>query len=232
MLSLVQMTYKCKYCNKDFVKETTLMAHMCEKKRRYLAKDDKQNRIAYQSWLLWRRLSMANVKHDKPYDDFMNNSLFTGFMKLAKHMIDLNLEKPEEFVKFIVLHSVKMHDWTKIFVHESFVQEKLKNETVDRAIERSLLNMKEWAEKSGYNWQEYFARVSTVEAVQDIKMGRLSPWCTFATDQGSRLIDRLEPGQVQALIDFLNPQSWKVKVKRQQEDADWVQEVFNKAEIL
>jgi hypothetical protein len=41
----------------------------------------------------------------------------------------------------------------------------------------------------------------------------------------------LEPGQVQELIDFLNPQAWKARIKRQQEDADWVQEVFNKAEI-
>ena len=231
MLSLVQMTYKCRYCAKDFVKETTLMSHMCERKRRFLAKDDKQNRIAYQSWLLYRQLSMANVKKDKPYEDFMNNSLFTGFMKLAKYMIDLNLEKPEEFVKFIVLHSVKMHDWTKTFVYEEFIREKIKNETPDRAIERSLLNMKEWAERTGNNWQHYFTDISTVDAVQDIKMGRLSPWCTFATDQGSRLIDRLEPGQIQALIDFLNPQAWKVKIERQQEDADWVQEVCNKAEV-
>ena len=75
------------------------------------------------------------------------------------------------------------------------------------------------------------AKVSTVDAVQDIRMGRISPWCTFATDQGSRLIDRFEPGQVQTLIDYIEPLSWKARVKRQQSDADWVQEVFNKAEI-
>jgi hypothetical protein len=85
--------------------------------------------------------------------------------------------------------------------------------------------------KQGLTDGEYFARVSTSEAVQDIRMGRISPWCTFATDQGSRLIDRLEPGQVQTLIDYIEPLSWKARVKRQQGDADWVQEVFNKAEI-
>lgn len=62
-------------------------------------------------------------------------------------------------------------------------------------------------------------------------MGRISPWCTFATDQGSRLIDRFEPGQIQQLIDYIEPQSWRVKVKRQQQDADWVQQVFNDARI-
>jgi hypothetical protein len=195
-------------------------------------KDLKQNRIAYQSWLVFRRLSIANIKNDKPYDDFIDNRYYTDFMKLAKHIIDLNLDKPEEFVKFIIMQSVKMSDWCKAVVYETYVKDRTKKETVERAIERSLLNMKAWAEKTGYSWCEYFARVSTVDAVQDIRMGRISPWCTFATDQGSRLIDRLEPGQIQALIDYIEPQQWKIKVKRQQSDADWVQEVFNKAEIV
>jgi hypothetical protein len=152
-------------------------------------------------------------------------------MKLAKHIIDLNLDKPEEFVKFILKNSVKIDDWCKAVVYETYVKDRTKKETVERAIERSVLNMKAWAEKTGFSWENYFQQVSTPEAVQDIRMGRISPWCTFATDQGSRLIDRFEPGQIQQLIEYIEPQSWRVKVKRQQQDADWVQEIFNKAGI-
>lgn len=232
MLSLVPMTYKCKFCNKDFVRETTLMSHLCEKKRRMMDKDSKQNRIAYQSWLIYRKMIIANVKHDKPYEDFINDRYYLDFMKVSKHIIDLNLDKPEEFVRFVLKNAIKIDDWCKAVVYETYVKDRTKKETVERAIERSLLNMKAWAEKTGNSWCEYFAKVSTIDAVQDIRMGRISPWCTFATDQGSRLIDRFEPGQVQTLIDYIEPLSWKAKVKRQQGDADWVQEVFNKAEIV
>jgi D-ribose pyranose/furanose isomerase RbsD len=196
------------------------------------AKDEKQNRIAYQSWLIYRKTIIANVKHDKPYDDFINDRYYTSFMKLAKHIIDLNLDKPEEFVKFILKNSVRIDDWCKAVVYETYIKDRTKKETVERAIERSVLNMNTWAEKTGNSWYEYFAKVSTVDAVQDIRMGRISPWCNFATDQGSRLIDRFEPGQVQQLIEYIEPQSWRVKVKRQQQDADWVQEHFNKWGIL
>jgi hypothetical protein len=195
------------------------------------AKDDKQNRIAYQSWLVYRKMIVTNAKHDKPYDDFINDRYYMSFMKLAKHIIDLNLDKPEEFVKFILKNSVKIDDWCKAVVYETYVKDRTKKETVERAIERSVLNMKAWAEKTGFEWENYFQQVSTPEAVQDIRMGRISPWCTFATDQGSRLIDRFEPGQVQQLIEYIEPQSWRVKVKRQQQDADWVQQVFNEARI-
>ena len=225
------MTYKCKYCKKEFVRESTLAGHLCENKRRVLAKDLKQNRIAYQSWLLFRRLTIANIKHDKDYEEFATNNLFMGFMKLAKHIIDLNLEDPEGFVKYIVMNSVPMNKWQTAVVYESYVKDRTKKETVERAIERSVLNMKAWAERTGNSWEDYFSVVNTPDAVQDIRMGRISPWCTFATDQGSRLIDRLEPGQIQQLVEYIEPQSWRAKVMRQQQDAKWVQHVFNEAKI-
>ena len=225
------MTYKCKYCKKEFVRESTLAGHLCENKRRVLAKDLKQNRIAYQSWLLFRRLTIANIKHDKDYEEFATNNLFMGFMKLAKHIIDLNLEDPEGFVKYIVMNSVPMNKWQTAVVYESYVKDRTKKETVERAIERSVLNMKAWAERTGNSWEDYFSLVNTPDAVQDIRMGRISPWCTFATDQGSRLIDRLEPGQIQQLVEYIEPQSWRAKVMRQQQDAKWVQHVFNEAKI-
>jgi hypothetical protein len=226
------MTYKCKFCNKDFVRETTLMSHLCEKKRRMSDKDSKQNRIAYQSWLIYRKMIIANVKHDKPYEDFINDRYYLDFMKVAKHIIDLNLDKPEEFVRFVLKNAIKIDDWCKAVVYETYVKDRTKKETVERAIERSVLHMHAWADKTGKNYCEYFVNVSTVDAVQDIRMGRISPWCTFATDQGSRLIDRFEPKQVQTLIDYIEPLSWKARVKRQHKDADWVQETFNKDGIL
>jgi aspartate carbamoyltransferase regulatory subunit len=34
-VQLKQNTFKCEYCKKSFQKETTLLAHSCEKKRRW-----------------------------------------------------------------------------------------------------------------------------------------------------------------------------------------------------
>ena len=84
---------------------------MCEPKRRVLAQNDKQNRIAYQSWLLFRRLSIANIKNDKSYEEFAANRYYTGFMKLAKHIIDLGIQDPEGFDRYVVMNSVPMHKW-------------------------------------------------------------------------------------------------------------------------
>lgn len=225
------MTYKCKFCKRDFVRESTLASHTCENKRRVFDKDLKQNRIAYQAWLLWRRLSLANIKTDKTYEEFATNKNYVGFMRLANYVIDLNIDKPENYVKFIVKNSVPIAKWTSDTVYEAFIKDKIKKETVERAIERSILNMKAWADSTGSNYTDYFLKVAPAIAVQDIRMGRISPWCTFATDQGGRLVDRLEEKQIQALLDYLDYKSWRAMVLRQRNDAEWVQQVFNEAEI-
>jgi len=226
------MTFKCKYCSKDFARENTLMSHMCEQKRRMICKDDKQNRIAYQSWLIFRRISIANVKTDKPYSDFATNTYFIGFMKLSKYMIDLNMSDTEDFVRYLIKNSIKMRDWTKTFVLDEYVKQKLRTETADRAIERTILHIQEWSESVNKDWREYFKTVPPAQFVHDFKLGRLSPWCLFATDQGSRLVDRLEPGQVEDLVKFVEPQSWRARMLRDPAERDWVQKVFNEAEIL
>jgi hypothetical protein len=226
------MTFKCKFCKAAFVKESTLVAHTCEPKRRMSEKENKQNRIAYQAWLLFRKQTIANIKNDKPYEEFISNRYYTAFMKLAKRIIDLNIPQSDEFVKFLISNSVRMDEWTKDSAYAKYVKYKAKAETVDRAAERSIIHIKNWADRTGNDYREYFQKVSTVEFVHDLKMGRISPWCTFATDQGSRLIDRLDPVQVQELIDYLEPATWKVRVKRQVQDASWIQDIFNKAELL
>lgn len=225
------MTYSCRYCKRSFAKESTLTGHVCERKRRAADQDQKQNRIAFQSWLVWRKRAMAMAKADKTYEDFIANANFIGFMKLSRFIIDLGIDSAEDYVDYLAMKGIAIANWTSDSVYENFIKEKTKKETVERAIERTILNMKAWAEKSQYDYTEYFVRVSAVQAVQDIRMGRISPWSTFASDQGSRLIDRLEPGQVESLVDYLNPKSWRAKVLRQRQDAEWVQQVFNQAEI-
>lgn len=225
------MTYKCKYCSKDFARESTLAGHLCENKRRILDKDLKQNRIAYQSWMAWRRMSIANVKYDKPYEEFIANRYFTGFMKLSKRIIDLNIDDPEDFVKYISMNSVPMNKWSSDVVYEEYIKSKTRKETVARAMERSMITITEWADKTGNHFSEYFEKVNTVDAVQDIRMGRISPWCLFATDQGGKFVDRLEPNQIQALIDYIEPKSWRARVIREKEESTWIQDIFNKANI-
>ena len=51
MLELtVTKPYVCQFCGHKYMQEKTLLVHICEQKRRYLAKDDKAVVIGYQTF--------------------------------------------------------------------------------------------------------------------------------------------------------------------------------------
>jgi len=44
---IVNKTYSCQFCGNKYTQEKTLAVHICEQKRRYLAKDEKHVNIGY-----------------------------------------------------------------------------------------------------------------------------------------------------------------------------------------
>jgi len=56
MTSELKQTFKCKYCDREFRKETTLAVHVCEQRKRFQHKNDPASRTAFQSYLKFMKL--------------------------------------------------------------------------------------------------------------------------------------------------------------------------------
>lgn len=221
----------CKFCERTFQRENSLASHMCEVKRRMLLENDKPYRMAFNIWREFMKLSIPNTKKERTYEDFARNRYFKDFVKFAKHVIDLNAMHPEEFVRFVVKNSIKLNDWCKDWVYEHYVRELNKRETVDRAVERSLLSMQAWALETGKPWQNFFKDISGPRAVQLIKTGRISPWVLFATPQGQGLLTRLEPGQFDTVAEYIEPDVWRVRMYKNAEECRWINNVFEESGV-
>ena len=55
----------CRFCGKAFTRERTLSSHMCEKKRRWMSKDDPESRIAFNVWVNFMKYVSPNTKKEK-----------------------------------------------------------------------------------------------------------------------------------------------------------------------
>ena len=223
--------FKCKYCSKDFARESTLSSHMCERKRRMLAENERPNQIALQIWLKFLKFTTPNLKKQKTYEDFVSSRYYTSFVKFARHVIDLNPYDFEGFVDFVFRYGVKLDDWCKAYVYEAYIRENNKKETVDRAAERNIILMQNWAEQTGESWRSFFKKVNTNQAVHWIKTGRISPWVLYATKAGEVLVDRLNAEQVLIVAEYIEPKYWQFKVARQADDAKWIEQTFDGAGI-
>ena len=73
---------QCEFCKKVFKRESSIVNHTCEGKRRWLDKDLQSNRIGFQTWLVfYEKNTMA--KKPRTYNDFIKSPYYLAFVKFG-----------------------------------------------------------------------------------------------------------------------------------------------------
>lgn len=219
------MTYKCEYCGKSFARERTLSVHMCEKKRRHLSKSDKDIQLAFRVYQLFYKIA-TNTKALKTFEDFSSSQYYLGFVKFSRYCIDLKVDDVESFVKWLLTNQKSLDRWASDTNFIQWTKERLKKESPDRGIERTILFLQEWQEETGNNFNEYFNIVSPNIAVFHICSGKINPWVIYSSSSAMNLIERLNQEQLNMVIDYIDPDFWEKKIKMQKDDHQWVKSVL------
>lgn len=223
--------HKCNYCNREFKKESTLAVHMCEPKRRYMQRDDKDVQLGFRAYQLFYRIG-TNSKKDKTYDDFAGSTYYSAFVKFGQYCIDVKIDDVPAYTTWLLQNGIKLDKWTSDKNFTAWIKERLKTESVDRAVERTILHMQSWAEKDrNRHWAEYFKNGSTNMIVFDICAGRVSPWVLYSVTEAQNMMDRLNGEQAKMIMDYADPQYWQVRMFRNKEDVNWVRSIFEKATL-
>lgn len=217
--------FKCEYCGKGFKRESTLAVHVCERKRRYLQQDDRNVRLGYRAYQLFYRIG-TNSKKPKTYDDFAGSQYYSAFVKFGTYCVDLKIDDVEGYTTWLLNNSVKLDKWTSDQNFNKWNKERLKRESVDRAVERSVMFMTEWAEQKKMHWSEYWDKTSTNQIVFHICAGRISPWVIYNSKSAQAMLDRLNQEQINMIIDYIDPGYWQQKLKLNPDDATWVENVI------
>jgi hypothetical protein len=218
----MSVDYQCKFCGKAFTRERTLSSHMCERKRRWMCKDDADSRMAFMVWTDFMKFVSPNTKKVKTMDDFIRSPDYIGFLKFANYLIDLKPVESDKFIQWLFKMGVRLSDWQRPGTYQLYVQEAAKKETAERALERALLAILEWSEQTGEDWRRFFDKIAPATAMNMITMGRISPWIIFTTDAAQKLLDRMEPGQIDTVAKHVDTEWWKNKLRNNQTEATWL----------
>ena len=214
--------YQCKWCSKSFTRERTLSNHVCERKRRWMVAEEAPSRIAFQVWLGFMQHVSPHAKKTRSVEDFIRSPDYLSFVKFANYLIELKPADSENFISWLFKMNVKITDWSKNGTYAIYVQELCKKETVERAVERSLITIKEWSEEAGQSWNMFFESVPTATAATMIVNGRISPWLLYALPAAQRLLERMEPGQLDTVTRSIDIEWWKKKIAKNQQDLEWI----------
>lgn len=205
------------------------MAHTCEQKNRWLARDDKPVRFALIAFQKFYQLSMRSKKV-KTYDDFMQSIHYSGFVRFGRHVININAIEIEGFIEFLIKRQTPLQDWCSEAWYEAWVRELSKKEDPMKAIERNILLMEAWALDSGEQWQDFFRKVPPALATKWIKSGRISPWLLYA-GVGNQLFTRMSSEQLVMVKEWINPLFWFEKIKANKADMETIETILKDAGV-
>jgi len=222
--------FTCEYCNKSFKRESTLAVHACEPKRRHLQQNQKHVQMGFRAYQLFYKIG-SNSKKQKTYTDFAGSQYYTAFVKFGNYCTDLKVDDVPSFTTWLLKNNKPLDRWAKDSNFNEWIKERLRTESADRAVERTVLFLQEWGENNENDWNAYFEAVPTNLAVFHICAGKISPWVLYASNRAQGLLERLNEEQIKMVLEYIDPHVWQIRIKRKQTDFDWVKQLLAKADL-
>jgi len=224
MIALVEQPYTCVHCNKKFMQEKTLVAHMCERKRRALQKDEKRVQAGFMAYNRFWQLTQ-NAKKSKTYDEFADSSYYNAFVKFGSFVNNVNPLYPDKFIDYVIKSGEKLDNWCKDKLYEKYLYDILKTEPVESAVQRSVQTMMEWADENNAQFEHYFNYVTLSRAVHDILNGRISCWVVLNSSAGKTMVQKMNDEQLAMIAPAFEVKYWLKKFKETPADVALVKEI-------
>jgi len=220
----------CKWCDKTFMSERTLAAHMCIKKRRWADKDLTHTRLAYRVFQMFYELNTSATK-PKTQEEFIKSQYYDGFVRFGRSCLTNEYLKPEQFAEWLIKNGKKLADWSKDKLYDEYLLSYLKKEPGMKALERTVIYLAKWSEENNKDWTKYFEEVSTPRAVYDIRSAKISPWMLYLCDTGDKLLERFSDEQVKMIEHIIDATFWMKLFTQNKEEVSEVKKACSIAGI-
>lgn len=220
--------YGCEFCGRTFARESTITKHICEYKHRWLEKDRAGNRIGFQTWLQFY-IKTSTSKKKRTYEEFIKSAYYTAFVKFGNYCVEINALNISRFTDWLLKNQIKIDTWCTDSTYTKYLIEYLRIEDPLDAIARSVETSITLAEAAGILSKDILRYGNTNRVCHNITTGKISPWLLYHTDSGKKFLDNLSEPQVAMIIDYINPELWAIKFKREPENVKQVKEILNLA---
>jgi hypothetical protein len=220
--------YGCEFCKREFARESTVAKHICEYKHRWLEKDRRGNQIGFQSWMQFYKKNTGSRKHNT-YEEFIRSAYYIAFVKYGTFCVDINALNIPRFTEWLLKNQIKIDSWCSDSTYTRYLIEYLRHEDPLDAIARSIETTIEKAEKEGIRSCDYLRYGNPNSICYQVTLGKISPWMLYHSDSGSRFLDTLNPDHVKIIIDYINPEQWALKFKKNPDDVNKVKELLREA---
>ena len=231
MTSELSQTYKCRYCGKEYRKESTLAAHLCESKRRWQQEKEVGVQFGLQAYLRFYEMTQGSAKL-KSYADFVDSPYYGAFVKFGRHMVAIRTVNPKMFIDWVIKENKKLDHWTHEKVYLEYLRGYMRKEAVQDALERALKEMQDYADEHqefANGFRDYFRYGNPNRICHHIANGRVSPWIVFNCTTGVEFLEGLNDEQIGLILSWIDPDYWQRKFADYVADTEWIKMILAEA---
>ena len=230
MTSESSLNFKCKYCERDFRKESTLTAHLCEPKRRWQQETETGVQFGLRAYLQFYETTQGSAQL-KSYADFVASPYYNAFVRFGRHLVAIRCINSNSFINWLLKNNKKLDHWTKDKFYEEWLFEYVKKEAVQDALERGLRTMEEYANgDSGLaSFSHYFKYGNHNRICHHITTARVSPWVVYNCDSGIEFLESLNEERLAIILPYIDPDYWNRKFKDYVADVEWCKHILKQA---
>lgn len=222
------MTFKCEYCLKEFVKETSLAAHLCEPKRRALQKDEPGVRLGFQAYVKFYA-GVSGSAQPKTYAEFAKSAYYKAFVKFGRYCVDIRAVNPAQFMAWLLKTQKKIDYWCSDKIYTEYLMEYLRQEAVDDALTRAIEYSMDWEEKTQHPARDCLRFGNINATCYAVTSGRISPWVIYNSESGQKFLSSLSPEQVIMIWPYIDSDIWQKRFREHAEDQAYAQQILTRA---
>lgn len=172
-ITTTEARWTCQHCHKVYVRENAYMSHECKQMKRLKELQDPIGQVAYNHYTTWMR---AMKRMPPTATAFMASRFFRTFVEFSKWAKQVNLPKPESFIKLMVNTNHTPTMWRMSEAYDLYLLH------LDRAVaplEQAAMSIETLltaADAHDVDVSEVFSALKASDIVQMLVTRRLSPW--------------------------------------------------------
>jgi hypothetical protein len=219
--------FGCVFCGRSFIRENTMLKHLCETKRRYNDREKIGNRIGFSAWVQF--YSQHSRKAKKDYMEFAKNAYYTAFVKFGNYCAEVHVLNPSRYVDWLLKNQISVDTWNRDSNYTKFILDYLKSEDPLDAIARSIETTVTLAELDKVQTKDVLRYGNRNRICYEVTKGKISPWMLYQSESGLKFVEELDVTQQKMILEYINPEQWAIKFKRSTNIISEVKELLKKA---
>ena len=227
-------SFTCRFCDKEFKREGSLITHKCIKRDRYNERESRPMREAFRLYMMFmeaHKLSMK--KNEEPLMQFIKSRYFNDFYDFGQYILSHDILNKEQFIKMILTSGKPVYEWKSQKTYEEWVIKCIREEHPRRGIERSINALVEWGVATENDWTDFFEECSTERAILWVETGKISPWLIYVAspESGNKLLNRFSNSELEYISKFIDPKYFQILQIRYSDEVMDIRKLLTEAGI-